>query len=74
MRPDPVLRKGSYSVAEVATMMGVSERSIYRLIQRGEVEGAKVGMAVRISRFTLVAFSAAANLEIDDRVLNGGTR
>ncbi len=73
-RPEPILRRNSYSVAEVATMIGVSASMIYRLLARGELAGSKVGAAMRVSRFELVRYSASINLEVDDRVLNGGTR
>ena len=41
--------KNFYTITETATMLRVSENTIYRMARRGELEGSKVGRQWRFS-------------------------
>lgn len=43
----------AYSMREVAAAIGLSERSVWALIARGELRAVKLGRSVRISREAL---------------------
>ncbi len=45
-----VSEKRSYSVAEVAEILGVSKRSVYHLCANGVVKSVKIGTKLRISK------------------------
>ena len=46
----------AYTVEEVAQILKVHPRTVYRMLDRGELKGFKVGTVWRISQPTLEAF------------------
>lgn len=42
--------KRSYSVAEIAEILGVSKRSVYNLCSSGAIKSVRVGTKLRISK------------------------
>ena len=48
--PRATPEKRSYSVAEVAEILGVSKRSVYNLCSSGELKSVRVGTKLRISK------------------------
>ena len=48
--PKATSEKRSYSVAEVAEILGVSKRSVYNLCSSGELKSVRVGTKLRISK------------------------
>ena len=52
------MRRQAYSVKEVAKMLGVSERTVWRAIKKGDIKSFRVGSSkrapVRISAIELV--------------------
>lgn len=49
----------AYTMREVASMLGVSERTIYTLIHSGRLPAFHVGRAVRISHTALLSYMSA---------------
>ena len=47
-----------WSIAEVADLLGVSDKTVQRLISRGELPRHRIGAQVRISDHDLRAFVA----------------
>jgi excisionase family DNA binding protein len=47
------------TVAEVATILNLSEKTIRRLIERGDLETVRIGRSVRISQEALAALIEA---------------
>lgn len=45
-----VPEKRSYSVAEIAEILGVSKRSVYNLCSAGVIKSVRVGTKLRISK------------------------
>ena len=45
-----------YTVDEVAALLKVNPRTVYRMLERGEMKGFKVGTAWRISHDAIEAF------------------
>ncbi len=45
-----VSEKRSYSVAEIAEILGVSKRSIYNLCSTGVIKSVRIGTKLRISK------------------------
>lgn len=50
IQPKAVSEKRSYSVAEVADILGVSKRSVYNLCASGELKSVRIGTRLRISK------------------------
>ena len=50
IQPKAVSEKRSYSVAEVADILGVSKRSVYNLCSSGELKSVRIGTRLRISK------------------------
>ena len=48
--PKATSEKRSYSVAEVAQILGVSKRSVYKLCSSGELKSVRIGTKLRISK------------------------
>ena len=48
--PRATPEKRSYSVAEVAEILGVSKRSVYNLCSSGELKSVRIGTKLRISK------------------------
>lgn len=48
--------KRNLQVSEAAEMLSCSRRSIYRLLERGEITGFKIGSSLRITSESLHAF------------------
>lgn len=46
----PHQEKRSYSVAEVAEILGVSKKSVYNLCAQGTFQTVRIGSALRISK------------------------
>lgn len=58
-RPDEHhLRSALLRVSEVEHVLGISRRSVWRLISLGELERVQIGRAVRIPRKSVEAFIA----------------
>lgn len=53
---DALGRRLSFSVAETGAMLGLSRPTIYRLIQRGELQTFKVGARTLIHKAVLCDF------------------
>lgn len=51
-----------FTAAEVARYLRVSTMTVYRLLERGELVGARVGRAYRVSRQDLAAYLDAAKV------------
>lgn len=49
-QPKAISEKRSYSVAEVAEILGVSKRSVYNLCSSGELKSVRIGTRLRISK------------------------
>jgi len=45
-----VSEKRSYSVAEIAEILGVSKRSVYNLCSAGVIKSVRIGAKLRISK------------------------
>jgi excisionase family DNA binding protein len=43
-------KKRRFSVQEAATVLGVNDRTVYRLIERGELDAVKPGRSYTITR------------------------
>jgi excisionase family DNA binding protein len=56
-RPEPTWL---YSVNEVAEQCGSSEKTIRRLIERGELRHCKVGRSIRVTHEDLAAYLSRA--------------
>ena len=54
MRRDVMIIKDSYTVKEVAEILGVCIKTIYYAIQKKEIKSIKIGKCIRISRQTLL--------------------
>jgi excisionase family DNA binding protein len=46
--PPPILTRLTYSIEEAAAAMGLSSRSVYRLVWSGELRGLRAGRRVLI--------------------------
>ena len=46
-----------YSVSECAKILGVSERTVYKLLQSGELTGRKIGRGWKVSAENLKRFT-----------------
>jgi excisionase family DNA binding protein len=55
----------TYTVDEVADILKVHTRTIYRMLERGEMRGFKVGTAWRVSQESLDAFMRGERPEGD---------
>lgn len=53
---------GVLTVPDVAEWMHVSEKTVYRLVRRGELEAFKVGAAVRIRRSAVLVYMSEARM------------
>ena len=51
-------RRKYYSPAEVAAYFGVSTRTVYRLVKRGEVRAVRIGESVRIPRGEVLRYES----------------
>ena len=49
-RQKAVSEKRSYSVAEIAEILGVSKRSVYNLCSAGVIKSVRIGTKLRISK------------------------
>lgn len=47
---EAVPEKRSYSVAEIAEILGVSKRSVYNLCSAGVIKSVRIGTKLRISK------------------------
>ncbi len=47
---EAVSEKRSYSVAEIAEILGVSKRSVYNLCSSGVIKSVRIGTKLRISK------------------------
>ena len=47
---EAVSEKRSYSVAEIAEILGVSKRSVYNLCSAGVIKSVRIGTKLRISK------------------------
>lgn len=56
------------SVDSVASLLGISERGVYRLISRGELVSLKIGGRTRIQPADLRTFIAAQRQIVDSEV------
>ncbi len=54
----PDVKQLLLSVAEVARAFNISQRSVWRLLDEGELERVQTGRAVRITRESVEAFVA----------------
>lgn len=54
--PQPGLEREWLTYAEAGEMVGLSRVTLWKLVSAGEVEAAKVGRAVRLSRQSLTAY------------------
>ena len=45
-----VCEKRTYTVDEVAALLGISRTSAYEFVKRGEVKFVKIGVSIRISK------------------------
>ena len=45
-----VCEKRTYTVNEVAALLGISRTSAYEFVKRGEVKFVKIGVSIRISK------------------------
>lgn len=50
------------TVPAVAQWLGVSEKTVYRLVRRGELAAFKVGAAVRVRRSAVLAYMDTARM------------
>lgn len=50
------------TVSEVARYLRVSSMTVYRLLDRGELQGSRVGRAYRVSRDDLAAYLDATKV------------
>ena len=55
------------TVAEVATMLRVSNMTVYRLIQRGQLAALRVGKNYRIRRADLDDYLSAGSVRVEQR-------
>ena len=58
-KPKSLLPKLMFTVHETATMLSISKKTVYRLIQRGELKAPK---AVRTKRITAASIEVFAGL------------
>lgn len=42
--------KRTYTVEEIATLLGISRTSAYEFVKKGEVKAVKIGASIRISK------------------------
>ena len=54
--PDPRPEREWLTYAEAGEIVGLSRVTLWKLVSAGEVEAAKVGRAVRLSRQSLAAY------------------
>lgn len=52
---EAVPEKRSYSVAEIAEILGVSKRSVYNLCSAGVIKSVRIGTKLRISKRLLTS-------------------
>ncbi len=52
-----------YTVEEIAEKLRVSPRTVYRMVQRGEIRGLRVGDLYRIPRESFEAFMRGEKAE-----------
>lgn len=49
-RPSNVLEPRTYTVEEIATILGIGRTSAYRIVKEGHFKIVRVGSSIRISR------------------------
>ncbi|RIK10176.1 MAG: hypothetical protein DCC49_04280 [Acidobacteria bacterium] len=53
------------TVSEVASMMRVSNMTVYRLIKRGQLDAVRVGRSYRIRRQDLVSYLMRSSVQVE---------
>lgn len=48
--PKRVCEKRTYTVEEIATLLGISRTSAYEFVKKGEVKAVRIGASIRISK------------------------
>lgn len=48
--PKRACEKRTYTVEEIATLLGISRTSAYEFAKKGEVKAVKIGASIRISK------------------------
>lgn len=61
----PVPRVELLTVSEVASMMRVSNMTVYRLIKRGQLDAVRVGRSYRIRRQDLVSYLMRSSVQVE---------
>lgn len=61
----PVPRVELLTVGEVASMMRVSNMTVYRLIKRGQLDAVRVGRSYRIRRQDLVSYLMRSSVQVE---------
>lgn len=61
----PVPRVELLTVNEVASMMRVSNMTVYRLIKRGQLDAVRVGRSYRIRRQDLVSYLMRSSVQVE---------
>lgn len=62
----------AYSIAEAADAIGISQDTVYRLIQRGKVHSVLVGKRRLVPRASLLELLGISNEEPEDRAAANG--
>ena len=61
-REDPFIHFPPVSISEAAEYLGVSRKTVYRLIEWGEVRAVKEGKALRVEKKSLDRFRESGRL------------
>lgn len=48
--PKRISEKRTYTVEEIATLLGISRTSAYEFVKKGEVKFVRIGASIRISK------------------------
>jgi excisionase family DNA binding protein len=54
----------TYSVADAATLLGISQATLYRVIGRGDIPAIRFGRAVRIPAHVITRLLADGNNQV----------
>ena len=63
-------KKRRFSVQEAATVLGVNDRTVYRLIERGELDAVKPGRSYTITRSHLREYVGGEDVLADLEAAN----
>ena len=58
-----------FSVREVADLLSVSEKTIYRWIQKGQIPAMRVGDLYRFNRLEILEWTASRRIPVDSKLL-----